>query len=282
MKAAHCLLLLRLPLHKIAGSELRCVGLWRASKDLLVAFAMLAFVHPKWLFGQTNCKGAVDSQVPVGLRHTFFFWKCWPSINFDDHQSSSTSADGGREGAGGGWEGADVGKKGGGSLWAGKGVGPCNQVEAFKWPKCVPPLFSCWEPGRRSEAWLVRCPLAPNLHALRCAALIARWISIWQSLAILQMLRWDRQIDLAPDAALDAEDDEGNVVRSSPIVVEWHPVPTGDDPHPPSITKQPPGSEHEALELWKELSRFAIETKHNLPYYMVGCAHKLEQVLRDG
>ena len=36
------------------------------------------------------------------------------------------------------------------------------------------------------------------------------------------------------------------------------------------------------MELWNELSRFAIQTRHKLPYYMVGCAHKLEQVLRDG
>ena len=48
MKAVHCSLLLRLLGHKIAGSELRCVGLWSASKDLLLAFVMLAFVHPKW------------------------------------------------------------------------------------------------------------------------------------------------------------------------------------------------------------------------------------------
>ena len=48
-------------------------------------------------------------------------------------------ADGGREGAGGGREGAEGGREGGGSQGGG-GVGPCTQVEAFKWPKCAPPV----------------------------------------------------------------------------------------------------------------------------------------------
>ena len=45
---------------------------------------------------------------------------------------------------------------------------------------------------------------------------------------------------------------------------------------------QPAQSVHEVLQLWNELSRFAIQTRHKLPCCMVGCAHKLEQVLRDG
>ena len=52
-----------------------------------------------------------------------------------------TLADGGREGAGGRREGAEGGREGGGSQGEG-GVIPCTQVEAFKWPKCGPPVPS--------------------------------------------------------------------------------------------------------------------------------------------
>ena len=30
------------------------------------------------------------------------------------------------------------------------------------------------------------------------------------------------------------------------------------------------------------MNSLAIQTRHHLPYYIVGIAHKLEQVLRDG
>ena len=44
-----------------------------------------------------------------------------------------------REGAGGGREGAEGGREGGREVPRGGGLGPCTQVEAFKWPKCAPP-----------------------------------------------------------------------------------------------------------------------------------------------
>ena len=84
---------------------------------------------------------------------------------------------------------------------------------------------------------------------------------------------------------LNDDDDEGDGVpqaEPAPPHVQPDPLSAPVDPNPPSIPKPPPGSAHEALQLWNELSRFAIQTRHKLPYYMVGCAHKLEQVLRDG
>ena len=46
------------------------------------------------------------------------------------------------------------------------------------------------------------------------------------------------------------------------------------------LPKSPPRSVHESLHLWNELSRFAIQTRHKLPYYMIATAHKFEQVFR--
>ena len=64
-----------------------------------------------------------------------------------------------------------------------------------------PALVSYWEPGRRSAASSVRFPLAPNLDAMRCAERSPDRSGDSPNAALRSP---DRQIHLAPDAALQA------------------------------------------------------------------------------